>query len=845
MTPPAVTAGETGSIQAGLTSAQVAARRRQGLGNAVRISTSRSLRDILKSNVFNPINVVLYVIGAGMILVHDVGSALGTVGLVLVNALVGVVQEVSAKRQLDQIALLTRTKVNVLRDGDEQSIDPDDIVLGDVLVIRAGDQVPIDGDLLDGSGIESDESALTGESSLVRKSGGDKVLSGSICVTGAGLVEATGVGESSFANRITKNARQFKLESTPLQREVNRLLRLLLLVVLVLALMAVLSLFVTEVSLPVWLRALSVITGIVSAGLLTLITLNYSWGSVRIGRKGAFVQQINAVEALSHVTVLCSDKTGTITTNKLQYRGAYALGMDRGSLEALLADFAASVAAPNATMQALIDALPGTTRTLSDEVPFSSGRKWSALAFADPPMQGVYVLGAAEMLRDHMPLPDEAGRQIEEWSKQGLRVLVFGRNPDVATLHDSAGEPSLPHLTALGVLSFADELRPHLPDMLAAFRQNNVKLKIISGDNPETVAALARQAGLGADLTTVSGPDLEAMSEDGFTSAAVDSDVFGRITPQQKEALVGALQQAGEFVAMIGDGVNDVPSLKRANVGIAMGSGSTAARSVAAIVLRHDSFEAMPLALSEGQRTVSAILNVLKLYFVSVLALVPLIGSTTSLGLGFPYTALQSTLLSFFARGVPPLVVSVTARPSQQQESLARGIGRFTFPAALVMFVFSLVVYVGTFMAVKEHMMEVPVSPEMIQGLRESTHNIYDVGTPEAFVHTVATLSSQTALTIFLSLSGILLMLFASPPTAWFAVATPATRSRLTVIAAVMLLLAFTGVLLSPTLSQVFELTPLPPSAYAVMGLVTFIWMLVQREVWRGRWMERFLDLDP
>jgi cation-transporting ATPase E len=321
--------GKTGSTQPGLTSAEVAARRQQGLTNAVQIKTSRSLRDIVMGNVFNPPNLMLYVIGIGMILTHDVGSSLGAVGLVLINTLVGIAQEVSVKRQLDKIALLTQIKVKVVRDGDEQLIDPGDIVLGDVLVLQPGDQIPVDGELLDGSKIEVDESALTGESDLVPKTGGERVLSGSFCVTGTGLVQATGVGESSFANSVTKNARQFKLERTPLQRDVSRLLRFLLLVVLNLILLAMLSLLVTDIPLPVWLRALSVIAGMVSAGLLTLITLNYSWGAVRIAQKGALAQQINAVEALSNVTVLCCDKTGTLTTNKIQYQETYPIGMER------------------------------------------------------------------------------------------------------------------------------------------------------------------------------------------------------------------------------------------------------------------------------------------------------------------------------------------------------------------------------------------------------------------------------------------------------------------------------------------------------------------------------------
>jgi cation-transporting ATPase E len=835
--------GSAGPVQRGLTSAEVATRHQQGLTNAVRIRTSRSLRDIVWGNFFNPVNLVLYVIGAGMILVGDVGSTLGTVGLVLLNALVGVAQEVSVKRQLDKIALLSRVKVRTVRDGEEQIIDPDDIVLGDMLALQVGDQIPVDGELLDGSQIEVDESALTGESDLILKSAGDPVLSGSICVTGAALMRATGVGESSFANKLTRNARQFKIERTPLQRDVNRLLRVLLLIILNLAFLAVLSLFVTEVPLPLWLRALSVIAGIASAGLLTLITLNYSWGAVRIGQQGALVQQINAVEALSSVSVLCSDKTGTLTTNKIEYREAYPVGMERRLVESLLADFAASAATANKTSQALIDALPGTRRRVADEVAFASARKWSALAFDDPAVRGAYVLGAAEMLREYMELTAEAQRQINAWSNEGLRVLVFGRNPAVTTLHDAAGEPSLPRLALVGIVCFGDELRPHLPETLAAFRRNRVQVKIISGDNPQTVAALARQAGFEGDLKAVSGPELAAMSSGDFALAAAQAEVFGRISPEQKEGLVGALQQQGQYVAMIGDGVNDVLSLKRANVSIAMESGSTATRAVAAMVLRQDSFAALPAALTEGQRTVKSIENVLKLYFVSVLALVGLIIGTTTLGLGFPYTALQSTLISLFARGAPPLVLSVTARPSQHRPNLARSLLRFTLPASLLMFVFGLLVYVGTYLAVQYHILDIGVSPQMIAELAQRTHDIYDVQTPAAYVKTVAMLASQTTLTAFLSFSGILLMLFAAPSTAWFAVAAEPTRTRLPMIAAVVLIVAYICVLLVTPLSRAFELMPLPASAYAAVGLVTIIWMLVQREAWRGRWLVRFLDL--
>ncbi len=702
----------------GLSEGEVKARRARGEANHARLHSSRSLRDILIGNILDPINVLLYVIGIGMLLTHDWRSAVGTLGLVLLNAIVSAAQEVAVKRQLDKIAVLTRIQVQVVRDGHPQWIDSDDIVLGDVITVQAGNQITVDGELLNGSKIELDESALTGESDLVHKTGGDQVLSGSVCVTGAGMMKATAVGESSFANKLTKNARQFELKRTPLQRNVNRLLRLLLLVILNLVLLAVLSLVVSDVSLPVWLRALSVICNLVSAGLLTMITLNYSWGAIKIGQQGALVQQINAVEALSNVTVLCTDKTGTLTTNKIQYRAAYPIGMARQALEDLVGDFAASASTANATTQALIDALHGVKRHLADEVPFASARKWSAVVFDDPALKGVYVLGAAEMLRNQMEITDEARVQIEKWSNEGMRVLVFGCNANSMTLRDDAGEPSLPHLGLIGILCFSDELRPHLDATLAAFRENGVQIKIISGDNPQTVAALARQAGFHGDLKAVSGTDLARMSPSEFAAAAVQATVFGRITPQQKQALVSALQQHGEFVAMIGDGVNDVLSLKRADVGIAMESGSTATRSVAAIVLQHDSFQAMPPALTEGKRIVSSVLSVLKLYFVSVFALVPLIIGTVGLGLGFPYTSLQSTLISFFARGAPPFMLSLIARPSQRRDnvgqSLLQSLVRFTLPAALSMFIFGLLIYVGTYLVVQNRMLDMAVTPQMI-----------------------------------------------------------------------------------------------------------------------------------
>lgn len=835
----------------GLTVQQIQERRRQGQDNAVALSTSRSTKDIVMSNVFNPVNLVLYAIGLGLALVGDFRSASATLALVIFNAVVGIVQEVRAKRQLDQIALLARTQVSVRRDGQEQRIDPSELVLGDLLIVRAGDQIPVDGTVVSEGKLEVDESALTGESDLVTKQIHDQVFSSTFCISGEALVEATRVGESSFANQLTKSARKFDLEVTPLQRSINLLLRVLLLIVAFFAVLAVLALFLLDLPLTLWLQILAVITGSVSAGLLTLITLNYSLGAVRIGQKGGLVQQINAIESLSNVTVLCTDKTGTLTANRILFHAVYPVAVSQPDLERLLADFAAGASALNKTTEAIQYGLPpGTARPLSDEVPFSSARKWSAVAFDDPgteqrtPLQGVYVLGALEMLQERFASDPAALKQLEVWSAEGLRVLVFAGNFEATTLHDTAGEPALPPLKLLGIISFSDELRPHLRETIAAFTEHDIKLKVISGDNPQTVAALARQAGFPGDLRAVSGPELAAMSKAEFAASAVQATVFGRISPQQKEALVDALRSQGEYVAMIGDGVNDVLSLKKANLGVAMESGTTATRAVAAIVLLGDSFEVMPYAFSEGQRIVNSIQEILKLFMVTVFALLLLIVGITMLSIGFPFTTLQSTLLSFFTRGIPPLVLALTATSVRQTRNLMQDILHFTLPASLTIFLFGLLIYIGAYYVADHRLAEAQLTQEAVIELGQHIGRDYSRLRPEELHGIVRVVAAQTALTTFFVLAGVLLMVFAQPPLRGLAGGSPYNGGKwLPTIVAGILVISYAVVLAMPRLRLFFDLVRLPLSLHLSIVLMTVLWGVVQLAVWRSHLLERFLGM--
>ena len=827
----------------GLTQTQVAERTRQGQTNRVDLKTSRRYRDIITGNLFDPVNLVLYVIGGGMLMVGDVRTAVMVVGLIVFNAIIGIIQEISAKRKLDAIALLARHTATVIREGREQEIDPGDIVLGDLVVIKAGDQIPVDGKIVGEGVIEVDESALTGESDLIQKGPGDEVLSGSLCITGRTVIEAVRVGEESFANKLTKNAREFHMEATPLQQDVNRLLRILMLIVIFFAVIAVLALIFIGLPFRAWLQIMAVITGSISAGMLTLITLNYAWGSVRIGEQGALVQRINAVESLSNVTVLCTDKTGTLTTNQIQYHDIYPVGVEAETLKAMLGDFAANVSAHNKTSQAILDALSGSRRRVADEVPFSSARKWSALAFDDPERKGVYVLGAMAMLRDHLEVGEDVWARLEAWANQGLRVLVFAGNPEVVTLHDESGQPALPKLTLLGLVSFSDELRPHLKETLSYFLDNDIKLKIISGDNPTTVAALARQAGLPGDLRAVSGPELARMSPEAFAATAREATVFGRITPDQKEALVTALRDAGEYVAMTGDGVNDVLSLKKAHLGIAMESGSDATRSVAAMILLKDSFEAMPIALQEGRRIIGSIQNILKLYMVTVFGLLLLIVAITALSVGFPFTALQNTLLSFFARGAPPFVLAIVSVAITRRERLSQSIIHFTLPASFLLFFFGLLLYLGAFFAMKVGVASIQsIPPEVVAELAKMASVPPETLTPDVIKNALTLLTAQTVLVTFFSLTGILLMLFAEPPLKWFEGGAPfRKRTPLALAAAAVMILAYYVVLLLPRVRAFFQLAPLNIFFHIVIIVTVILWIFVQRWVWRARLLERFL----
>lgn len=817
----------------GLSQQEVLERRAKGLGNRSPIRTSRSYFQIIRENVFTFVNCILFGLGIALVLLGRPSDAFVSVLVILANLIVGVVQEIRSKLTLDRIALLTRPKAAALREGVELSIDPDEIVVGDLLCVRPGDQIVVDGQVIDGH-MEVDESLLTGESDMIPKDEGDPVYSGSFCATGQAAYEAQKVGKDSLAYQMTSSARAFRRVLTPLQQQVNVVIRVILLVAVYLeGLMAVNS--ILEKTLLVESVKMSVvIIGLVPNGLFLAMAAAYAMGAVRIAAKGVLVQQSNAIESLSHIDVLCLDKTGTITTNNLRFHSLQPSGISQEDFSRILGHFAASVSAGNRTIAALAQAFTGEKLPVVAEVPFSSARKFSALAFNHPDLQGTYVLGALDVLRNaiNQPgnLPDQNGEaaglpeleaQALAAADQGLRVLLLATLPKPAPLMDPDGNICLPDgLIPLGLVCLSDELRPEAGSALRSFYQSGVKLKLISGDHPRTVSALVSQVGFPMEPKLYSGEDLSRMLPAEFSRAAETGNVFGRITPEQKERIIQSLRDNGHYVAMIGDGVNDVLSLKRANLGIAIQAGSQAARSVADLILLHDSFASLMPSVAEGRRIINGMQDILKLFLVRVFTVSLLILSVGTLDI-FPYAPKHITVYTLFTVGLPTIALAAWARPEfVPRESIMRKLWHFVLPSTITM------VIAGVAVAV----------------LYANFGSIL-VPLGGGSFHDPAS-SSQTALTHFTLLCGLFLIVFVEPPTPFWTGGDVLGGDRRPAWMALILLGIYIAILAVPSFRQFFDLVDLGAVNFLGLGILAVLWAFLLRWIWRARTVERFFGTE-
>jgi cation-transporting ATPase E len=719
----------------GLTSAEAEARLRK-LGPPAEVS-SRSVSSIVAGNVFTLFNAI---IGVFFVLILSLGLFADAVfGLIAaVNSYIGIRQELKAKRTLDELAVLVAPHARVLRDGAETGLLAEEVVPDDVIAVEPGDQLVADGEVIASRGMTLDESMLTGEADGVRKSPGERALSGSFCISGSGRYRVDAVREQSYAGRLAGEAKAFRHPPSPLQGEVNRVIVACTwgMVPLAALLLLTFELRATDLIEAAQTATAGLVT-LIPEGLVLLMSVTFAVAAVRLARKATLVQQISATESLAAVDTICVDKTGTLTDGELRLLGVeVAEGADPDEARAALGRFAASAGERNRTLETVAEALPAQAGRVSGEVPFSSRWKWSGLRLG-----GVtYVLGAPDVLAQAgaLTLPPNLARRLEEETAAGRRVVAFGDSPEPlpddpapgagapgggrggaagAGAEGGAGGGALgdrpagpgaagsrrggaaggagtvppdgraagapPPLRPLALIVLEETLRPDAAETIAFMRESKVDLKLISGDARATVTAVAYAVGVPREAGVIDGPELPEDPE-GLAEAARRNTIFCRIAPEQKKALVAALRAAGRYTAMIGDGVNDVPALKQARLAVAMGSGTQVTKGVADVVLLEDEFARLPQAVAEGRRIARNIHRLGRLYLTKSVYAAALILLVAVPGFAFPFLPRHLTLAAFLTIGVPSFVLALAPSDGPLYRGrLLRALAAFAVPAGL------------------------------------------------------------------------------------------------------------------------------------------------------------------
>ena len=665
----------TTNPESGLTSSEVAERVAEGRVNDVPDAPGRTIPQIVKANVITPVNGI---IGTLFVLILIAGFPADSLfaGVIVSNSIIGIGQELQARRTLGALAVLSAPKARVVRDGKVAEIEVSGVVADDILEMHPGDQLVVDGEVAAHAGLEMDESLLTGESDSVEKAPGDEVLSGSFVAAGSGRYQATRIGAEAYAAKLADEARRFELADSELRSGVNTILRWLIVIIPPAAALLLLRQLGTT---DTWQYALqgtvAAAVAMVPDGLVLLTSLSFITGVIALARRKALAKELASVELLARVDTLCLDKTGTITTGEISLASVVPLrGTSSEQAAEVLGALGASDPAPNPTLAAIVATHSAPDGwTVGQSMPFSSARKWAATEFEG---RGVFYLGAPDILFDS---DDSEERAIaDEAAAAGTRVLLVTK-ADGAWHGDQLAERRDP----VALVLLEDTVRPDAAEILSYFREQGVDLKVISGDNPATVAAVARRAGI---ESAGHGFDARQLPEDPEALADVleSTTVFGRVTPHQKRAMVHALQSRDRTVAMTGDGVNDVLALKDADMGIAMGSGSAAARAVAQLVLLDNKFSTLPRVLAEGRRVINNIERVANLFITKAAYAVLLTALIGIAGAPFPFLPRQLTLIGTFSIGVPGFFLALAPNESLVKPGFLRRVLKFSIPAGAV-----------------------------------------------------------------------------------------------------------------------------------------------------------------
>ncbi|MFE9769842.1 HAD-IC family P-type ATPase [Streptomyces sp. NPDC005808] len=670
----------------GLSAAEVAQRVARGEVNDVPVRSSRSVREIVRANVFTRFNAIIGVLWLIMLFVAPFQDSLfGYV--ILANTGIGIIQEWRAKKTLDSLAVIGEAKPTVRRDGVAAEVSTSQIVLGDLIEIGPGDKIVVDGACVEADGLEIDESLLTGEADPVVKQAGDEVMSGSFVVAGGGAFTATKVGREAYAAQLAEEASRFTLVQSELRTGISTILKYVTWMMIPSAIGLVITQLVVKQNdfKGSVARTVGGIVPMVPEGLVLLTSVAFAIGVIRLGRQQCLVQELPAIEGLARVDTVCLDKTGTLTEGGMDVTEVRSLnGSDENYVRKVLGSLGESDPRPNASLQAIIDAYPDSEDwRCTESLPFSSARKYSGATFSEGNGEAsTWLLGAPDvLLSDGDPALAETARLNEA----GLRVLLLTRA--TKDLGDPAvAEGARP--TALVVLE--QRLRPDAADTLRYFAEQNVQAKVISGDNAVSVGAVAGKLGLSGAVVDARRLPTERAE---MARSLDEGTVFGRVTPQQKRDMVGALQSNGHTVAMTGDGVNDVLALKDADIGVSMGSGSEATRAVAQIVLLNNSFATLPSVVAEGRRVIGNITRVATLFLVKTVYSVLLAILVVCWQVEYPFLPRHLTLLSTLTIGVPAFFLALAPNKERARPNFVRRVMRYSIPGGVIAAVATFVSY--------------------------------------------------------------------------------------------------------------------------------------------------------
>lgn len=679
---------------AGLSDAEVAQRVAEGKSNDVPTRAARSVAEIVRANVFTRINAIL---GVLFVIVLSTGSVInGAFGLLIIaNSAIGIIQEIRAKQTLDRLAIVGQAKPLVRRRSGSAPLAPSDVVLDDIIELGPGDQIVVDGEIVEQATLEIDESLLTGEADPIAKNVGDAVMSGSFVVAGSGAYRATKVGREAYAAKLAEEASKFTLVKSELRNGINKILQFITYLLVPAGLLTIYTqLFTTNAG---WresvLRMVGALVPMVPEGLVLMTSIAFAVGVVRLGQRKCLVNELPAIEGLARVDVVCADKTGTLTENGMRVSDLAPLNDDR-HLGDVLAQLAADDSRPNASIQAIAEAYampPGWTATAT--APFKSATKWSGTSYGE---HGNWVIGAPDVL---LAPNSAAAEQAEQIGAQGLRVLLLGASDRSVDAPDAPGT-----VTPVALVVLEQRVRPDARDTLEYFASQHVSVKVISGDNAVSVAAVAGSLGLHGE--TMDARELPHEPEP-LADALEEYTTFGRVRPDQKRSMVHALQSRGHTVAMTGDGVNDVLALKDADIGVAMGSGSSASRAVAQIVLLDNKFATLPYVVGEGRRVIGNIERVSTLfltktvYSVLLAVLVGLAGLSArffgSDPLLFPFQPIHVTIAAWFTIGIPAFILSLAPNNERAHSGFVRRVMTAALPSGLVVGTATFISYLAAY----------------------------------------------------------------------------------------------------------------------------------------------------